>query len=126
MAKAESDLKSILDGGFDPHKFAWYEPELIEVPEPAKTLLEKYSKIPSEQVVDHVKKVVSHFPFNGEKAHANQYGMIQRDRAFAVVSVSLPIISCRCCGLPCSRVQCPSDAIDDYGILTPQGTIDYH
>lgn len=65
MAKAESDLKSILDGGFDPHKFAWYESELIEVPEPAKTLLEKYSKIPSEQVVDHVKKVVSHFPFYG-------------------------------------------------------------
>ncbi|KOS36206.1 hypothetical protein ACN38_g13074 [Penicillium nordicum] len=64
MAKAESDLKSILDGGFDPHKFAWYESELFEVPEPAKTLLEKYSKIPSEQVVDHVKKV--------------------RDRAFAV------------------------------------------
>ncbi|KAJ5617692.1 hypothetical protein N7537_002806 [Penicillium hordei] len=84
MAKAESDLKSILDGGFDPHKFAWYEPELIEVPEPAKSLLEKYSKIPSEQVVDHVKKVVSHFPFYGGIAHANQDGMIQRDRAFAV------------------------------------------
>lgn len=88
MAKAESDLKSILGGGFDPHKFAWYEPELIEVPEPAKTLLEKYSKIPSEQVVDHVKKVVSHFPFDGGNAYANQCGMIQRDRAFAVVSKS--------------------------------------
>jgi len=61
MAKAESDLKSILDGGFDPHKFPWYEPDLVEVPEPAKTLLERYSKIPPEQVVEHVKKVVSHF-----------------------------------------------------------------
>ncbi|OQE38936.1 hypothetical protein PENCOP_c007G03133 [Penicillium coprophilum] len=64
MAKAESDLRSILDGGFDPQKFPWYEPELIEAPEPAKTLLEKYSKIPPDQVVNHVKKV--------------------RDRAFAV------------------------------------------
>ncbi|KAJ5791574.1 uncharacterized protein N7518_008585, partial [Penicillium psychrosexuale] len=64
MAKAESDLRSILDGGFDPHKFAWYEPELIEVPEPAKSLLEKYSKIPPGHEVEHVKKV--------------------RDRAFAV------------------------------------------
>jgi hypothetical protein len=59
MAKAESDLRSILDGGFDPQKFPWYEPELTEVPEPAKTLLEKYSKIPPGQEVDHVKKVVS-------------------------------------------------------------------
>lgn len=61
MAKAESDLRSILDGGFDPHKFAWYEPELIEVPEPAKSLLEKYSKIPPGHEVEHVKKVVSPF-----------------------------------------------------------------
>jgi hypothetical protein len=67
MAKAESDLRSILDGGFDPHKFPWYEPDLVEAPEPAKTLLEKYSKIPPEQVVEHVKKVVSHrlVPFSG-------------------------------------------------------------
>ncbi|KAJ5788331.1 hypothetical protein N7457_003321 [Penicillium paradoxum] len=57
MAKAESDLKSILDGGFDPQQFPWYEPELTEAPEPAKTLLEKYSKIPPNQVVEHVKKV---------------------------------------------------------------------
>ncbi|KAJ6168339.1 hypothetical protein N7497_001182 [Penicillium chrysogenum] len=64
MAKAESDLRSILDGGFDPQKFPWYEPELIEVPEPAKSLLEKYSKITPGQEVEHVKKV--------------------RDRAFAV------------------------------------------
>ncbi|KAJ5142905.1 uncharacterized protein N7515_001692 [Penicillium bovifimosum] len=64
MAKAESDLKSILDGGFNPHDFAWYEPELAVVPEPAKTLLESYSKIPTEQVIEHVKRV--------------------RDRAFAV------------------------------------------
>jgi hypothetical protein len=56
-------LLYILDGGFDPQKFPWYEPELIEVPEPAKSLLEKYSKIPPGQEVEHVKKVVSPFPF---------------------------------------------------------------
>ncbi|CAI7616370.1 unnamed protein product [Penicillium bialowiezense] len=57
MAKAESELNTILDGGFDPHQFPWYEPDLTEAPEPAKTLLERYSKIPPDQVVDHVKKV---------------------------------------------------------------------
>lgn len=59
MAKAESELRSILDGGFDRSKFPWYEPDLDEVPEPAKTLLEKYSGIAPEDVVEHVKKVVS-------------------------------------------------------------------
>lgn len=63
MAKAESDLRSILDGGFDPREFPWYEPELTEIPEPAKTLLENYSKIQPGQEVEHVKKVVSHFSF---------------------------------------------------------------
>lgn len=67
MAKAESDLRSILDGGFDAQKFPWYEPELNEVPEPAKSLLEKYSKIPPGQEVEHVKKVVSPFPFYGRR-----------------------------------------------------------
>ncbi|KAJ6080081.1 hypothetical protein N7467_009834 [Penicillium canescens] len=62
MAKAEQDLKYILDGGFNPREFPWYEPELVEVPEPAKKILE--SRIPREEVVEHVKKV--------------------RDRAFAV------------------------------------------
>lgn len=57
MAKAEQDLKSILDGGFDPRDFPWYEPELVEVSEPAKKILE--SRIPREEVLEHVKKVVS-------------------------------------------------------------------
>jgi hypothetical protein len=57
MAKAEQDLKSILDGGFDPREFPWYEPELVEVSEPAKKILE--SRIPREEVLEHVKKVVS-------------------------------------------------------------------
>jgi hypothetical protein len=57
MAKAEQDLKSILDGGFDPRDFPWYEPELVEVSEPAKKILE--SRIPREKVLEHVKEVVS-------------------------------------------------------------------
>ncbi|EKV04395.1 hypothetical protein PDIG_23970 [Penicillium digitatum PHI26] len=62
MAKAESDLRSILDGGFDPREFPWYEPELTEIPEPAKTLLENYSKIQPGQEVEHVKKVSPLYP----------------------------------------------------------------
>jgi hypothetical protein len=60
MAKAEQDLKTILDGGFDPREFPWYEPELAEVPEPAKKILE--SRIAREEVLEHVKKVVSDSP----------------------------------------------------------------
>lgn len=58
MAKAESELRSILDGGFDREKFPWYVQDLEEVPEPAKTLLEKYSKISPGEVMQHVKTVV--------------------------------------------------------------------
>lgn len=71
MAKAEAELNAILDGGFNPHQFPWYEPDLTEAPEPAKTLLERYSKIPPDQVVDHVKKVVSHFLIPGP-IHVNR------------------------------------------------------
>lgn len=59
MAKAESDLRSMLSNGMDPHELPWYEPDLREVSEPAKTILEKYSKIPSEEVIHHVKSLVS-------------------------------------------------------------------
>lgn len=76
MAKAESDLKAILDGGFDPHQFLWYEPDLTEAPEPAKTLLEQYSNIPPDQVVDHVKKVVSCI-LRLESIATNQYREIE-------------------------------------------------
>lgn len=58
MAKAESDLRSMMTKGMDPRELPWYEVDLKEVPEPAKTLLEKYSKIPSDQVVQHVKALV--------------------------------------------------------------------
>ncbi|KAJ6104454.1 hypothetical protein N7523_010774 [Penicillium sp. IBT 18751x] len=54
MAKSETDLRSMIADGVDSRTLAWYEPDLEEVPEPAKTLLEKYSRIPSDQVVQHV------------------------------------------------------------------------
>jgi hypothetical protein len=59
MAKAETDLRSMLANGLDPKTLSWYESDLQEIPEPAKTLLEKYSKIPSDQVVHHVNNMVS-------------------------------------------------------------------
>ncbi|KAI2895239.1 hypothetical protein CBS63078_4254 [Aspergillus niger] len=45
-------------------QLSWYESELAQVKEPARTILAEYSKIPEEKIIDHVKQV--------------------RDRAFAV------------------------------------------
>ncbi|GKZ25563.1 hypothetical protein AbraIFM66951_001335 [Aspergillus brasiliensis] len=45
-------------------QYSWYEPDLAQVTEPARTILAEYSKIPEEKIIDHVKQV--------------------RDRAFAV------------------------------------------
>ena len=59
MAKAESDLRSMLTKGKDPRELPWYRDDFEEVPEPAKTILENYSKIQPEQVLQHVKDVVS-------------------------------------------------------------------
>lgn len=59
MAKSETDLRSMIANGLDSKSLAWYESDLQEVPEPAKTLLEKYSKIPSDQLVQHVNSMVS-------------------------------------------------------------------
>ncbi|KAJ5747909.1 uncharacterized protein N7511_009605 [Penicillium nucicola] len=58
MARAEQNLKSILDGKFDPKELPWYEHDLSEIPQPAKKILE--SKIPPAEVLEHVKKV---FPY---------------------------------------------------------------
>lgn len=59
MAKSETDLRSMLANGLDPKTLSWYEEDMKEVPGPAKTLLEEYSKIPSDQVVRHVNSMVS-------------------------------------------------------------------
>lgn len=49
----------MIENGLDSKSLAWYESDLKEVPEPAKTLLEKYSKVPSDKVVQHVNSMVS-------------------------------------------------------------------
>ncbi|KAJ5201844.1 uncharacterized protein N7498_006507 [Penicillium cinerascens] len=64
MARSETNLRSMIANSSDPKSLPWYESDLKEVPEPAKTLLAEYSKIPSDQVVQHVNSM--------------------RDRAFAV------------------------------------------
>ena len=38
---------------------AWYSKDISEIPEAAREVLEKYSKVPAENVKDHVTKVVS-------------------------------------------------------------------
>ena len=37
----------------------WYQKDLTEVNDPVRTLLEKYSKLPSEDIVTHVNTIVS-------------------------------------------------------------------
>lgn len=59
MARSETNLRSMIANGSDPKSLPWYESDLEEVPEPAKTLLAEYSKIPSDQVVHHVNSMVS-------------------------------------------------------------------
>lgn len=58
MARSETNLRSMIANGSDPKSLPWYESDLEEVPEPAKTLLAEYSKIPSDQVVQHVNSMV--------------------------------------------------------------------
>jgi len=41
---------------YDPSKY--YDPEIQIVREPARTILEKYSKIPNERIADHINEVV--------------------------------------------------------------------
>lgn len=37
----------------------WYQEDLNEINEPMRNLLEKYSKVPSNEVVQHVNNIVS-------------------------------------------------------------------
>ncbi|KAJ5389551.1 uncharacterized protein N7496_000619 [Penicillium cataractarum] len=64
MTEAEPGPNYMLSEDYDPHTLPWYEPELQDVEPEARQLLEKYSKIPSDEVVQHVNNM--------------------RDRAFAV------------------------------------------
>lgn len=59
MAEPGTASSALLSEISDSHKLPWYEPRLTEVEPEAKELLEKYSKIPSNKVVQHVNSVVS-------------------------------------------------------------------
>ena len=46
----------------DPEKLPWYVPELKDLKPDARALFEGYSKIPSDEVVSHIKASVSELP----------------------------------------------------------------
>ncbi|KAJ5108979.1 hypothetical protein N7456_005654 [Penicillium angulare] len=60
MTQTNSDLRSRLAKVENPHELPWYLNEFEEVPEPARTILEKYSNIAPDNVLQHVKDV---FPY---------------------------------------------------------------
>ncbi len=59
MAEPGTASSALLSEISDPHKLPWYEPQLAEVEPEERELLENYSNIPSNQVVQHVSSVVS-------------------------------------------------------------------
>lgn len=59
MAEPGTGSSALLSEISDPHKLPWYEPRLTEVEPEARELLENYSNIPSDEVVQHVNSVVS-------------------------------------------------------------------
>jgi hypothetical protein len=52
----DSQLETAVKSGFDPKSL--YSTELTEVNEPARTIIEKYSKIPADNILQHVKDLV--------------------------------------------------------------------
>jgi hypothetical protein len=59
MAESEHNTQEAPREGIKPEQSPFYDPNLETVAEPARTLLEKYSGIPADQITEHVKKVVS-------------------------------------------------------------------
>ncbi|KAJ5935203.1 hypothetical protein N7466_004750 [Penicillium verhagenii] len=59
-AKTNSDLRADMTKGKDPHELPWYKTDFEEVPDPAKTILENYSKIQPDRILQHVMNV---FPY---------------------------------------------------------------
>ena len=53
MAPSQPEVPS----GFEPSK--WFQPDVQDVPEPARTLFAEYSKIPDEEIAEHINEVVS-------------------------------------------------------------------
>jgi hypothetical protein len=58
MSVPETGSSSMPSEDYDSQKFLWYEPELTEVEPQARELLEEYSHIPSDEVVQHVNSLV--------------------------------------------------------------------
>ena len=58
MTEAKPGHNSMLSEDYDPHTLPWYEPELTDVEPEARQLLEKYSNIPSDKVIQHVNNMV--------------------------------------------------------------------
>ena len=57
MAESSTHVQMISKDDLD-RQFKWYNAGLERVNEPTQTLLEKYSKIPDDQIVNHVMQVV--------------------------------------------------------------------
>lgn len=53
MAGSQREVSS----GFKPNDY--YDPDIQTVNEPIRSILEKYSKVPGDRIVDHVNDVVS-------------------------------------------------------------------
>ena len=57
MSGAQEKIQTVPNAPFK----EFFESELKEVPAPAQKLLEEYSKIPSDQVLNHIRAVVRFF-----------------------------------------------------------------
>ncbi|KAJ5622240.1 hypothetical protein N7528_005472 [Penicillium herquei] len=91
MAKAESDLRSMITQGKDPRELPWYQTDLEEVYQPAKTILENYSKIQPDQVLQHVKDVVGYcFPYPSRRERAFKVFPYPCIGAFRFLDMSIP------------------------------------
>jgi hypothetical protein len=60
MAESETALQAVVhEKGIDIKSFPWYHDDISSLSDSARKLLEGYSKIPGDEVVGHVKAVVS-------------------------------------------------------------------
>lgn len=53
----DSQLQNAVTKGFDPKLL--YDPNLDHVEEPVRSILEEYSNIPADQILEHVRQLVS-------------------------------------------------------------------
>lgn len=87
----DSQLKDAINKGFDPKSL--YNPHLNHVAEPVRSILEDYSKVPEDKILQHVQALVCGAitlePFFLLYVTDSK----KRDEAFAIVSFQPPIIS---------------------------------